>query len=469
MKNINFELALKKYIRIESNLNLFSMIVDGIPIWEIVRYPLFKKILIELGLENETMISRFNKWDKCIWLLKALKYLFLSLFLNNPFFIKKKSVIFISHSRSKYEDNGYTDIYTNPIIDSIKDRYSCAALEHPDVKYLHKNKSNCKVYYLDCFYFIFKICKAIKNIYSKPKYLNSISLLERDINEAFKLNLNINIFLDKYKLGWESEVFFYNKWLRWVKPKIIIVADGAKNKSIIYAAKILEIAVVELQHGSPARGKLNYDFPENILNLPTFPDIFLTFGDYWTKSSDYPIHKDKVISLGFPYISKKIERFRTVSKKDALLVLSQPTVSESLASYVIFVKEKNPNLEVVYKLHPKENISDRVEYSTLKKLGVTLVKDEVDLYELFSACKWQLGVYSTALYEGLMFSCQTFVLNIVGCEFMKDLIDKKIVHFLSVDEDITSFLSSDVVSVPEYFSSYSVNKICFVIDKYSKD
>ena len=82
---------------------------------------------------------------------------------------------------------------------------------------------------------------------------------------------------------------------------------------------------------------------------------------------------------------------------------------------------------IIYKLHPGE-------YDTWKQNYPELVNDldnfkvidnsETPLYQLFAQSNYQVGAFSTAIYEGLMFNCKTFILDVPGVEYLSDLIKK---------------------------------------------
>ena len=55
-----------------------------------------------------------------------------------------------------------------------------------------------------------------------------------------------------------------------------------------------------------------------------------------------------------------------------------------------------------------------------------------------SESKIQIGVFSTALYEGVGLCCNTFLYNLNGLEYMKDLIDSGHAKVLSSDTDVSS-------------------------------
>jgi len=85
----------------------------------------------------------------------------------------------------------------------------------------------------------------------------------------------------------------------------------------------------------------------------------------------------------------------------------------------------------MYKLHPGE-FSRWKSYKSLQKLNefknVLIIKDEIPLYELLAMSVLQIGVYSTALYEGVEFGCKTILLDVNGIENMD--------RFIQVYDDI---------------------------------
>src|SRR5699024_6383953 len=94
----------------------------------------------------------------------------------------------------------------------------------------------------------------------------------------------------------------------------------------------------------------------------------------------------------------------------------------------------------IYKLHPGEYERWKTTYPYLlraKELGNFSVIDNnnINLYSYFSKSKYQVGVNSTAIFEGLTFGCKTILYNIIGVEYMKDLISKEIVAVVNSAED----------------------------------
>ena len=100
---------------------------------------------------------------------------------------------------------------------------------------------------------------------------------------------------------------------------------------------------------------------------------------------------------------------------------------------------KFSEFQILYKLHPEEYdmYKKYPSYSKLASYKNLIFLEECNLYEIMSKSKIQIGVFSTALYEGLGLSCNTFLYNLNGVEYMQDVIDSEYAKVLSVDVDIS--------------------------------
>ncbi len=220
--------------------------------------------------------------------------------------------------------------------------------------------------------------------------------------------------------------------LRRLRPReLYLVCSYGKMAPIIRAAKELGIAVKELQHGTLSEYHLGYSFPdlETRGTLDYFPDMFLAWSDYWKRKIDWPLPEDRVIDFGFWYLEAQRHRYRHIDKHPGqIVVLSQGAVGRRLADAILERLPRFGDARIVYKLHPGEY--DRWEtYDSLRALAardnVEVVTD-ADLYALFAASEHQIGVFSTALYEGMAFGLNTVLVDLPGIEYMADLLDQGI-------------------------------------------
>ena len=76
-----------------------------------------------------------------------------------------------------------------------------------------------------------------------------------------------------------------------------------------------------------------------------------------------------------------------------------------------------------------------------------------NLYAHFAESEHQVGVFSTAMYEGLAFGCKTYIVDLPGCEYMDDVVAKRIeIKVANADELIDALGSSRHASfASDYF------------------
>jgi hypothetical protein len=78
---------------------------------------------------------------------------------------------------------------------------------------------------------------------------------------------------------------------------------------------------------------------------------------------------------------------------------------------------------VIYKLHPGEVNRWREAYPWLLDSEVTVIDGQTpSLYELFAQSRAQVGVGSTAVYEGLCFDLETYVYDVDGASKLIPLV-----------------------------------------------
>ena len=82
------------------------------------------------------------------------------------------------------------------------------------------------------------------------------------------------------------------------------------------------------------------------------------------------------------------------------------------------------NATIFYKLHPGEYGRFKLypAYIDLSKYKNVKFVEDVDLYSLLASSEYHVGVFSTALYEGMEFGCKTLILDLPGIEYVTDLL-----------------------------------------------
>lgn len=454
--------VLKKFEQIERELKLDQSLIQNVPWWEVVRYTLFLEILNKLGLRNDNSLDK-NFFFKIIPLLIGIiKSVCNAIFSKSPLWIKKKNFIIYGHPRRKLEKDIYVDIYTDPFIDLFPSNTNFTVIEKGlNSNHLTPAKTE-NIFYSDFFELIASLVSRLKKVNVKSNEFLIVSELEKLIEKNFFCKIDIKKIVKNKIKRWLGIFPIFKFFFKIKKPKLFFIVSSNYNEPIVAAAKSLGIITIELQHGSPARGKLNYDYSSSI-KKNSFPDFFLSFGKFWTSDILMPIENKNIISFGFPYLQNKISLYKNINKEDRLVVISQMYNSKELADFAIKINNRfNKKITVEFKPHPLEYLNEPYHFNILKKNGIIISGQNRDIYEIFAQSKWQVGVCSTALYEGLCFETACFILKLPGFELMQKLTNLNFAKLIETVEDIDLDYKINKNKYSKIFDTPNINKLTFI-------
>jgi hypothetical protein len=437
--------VLKDYERFEKKLDLGNSRICDVPWWDCLRYQIYEELLVKLQLNgniifNNNRIIKKNKL-KNLSFKKIINFIYLSFSSKSPIWIKKRSFIIFGHPRRIYENKVFLDKFTDPFIEIFKNKKNFSVIENPVIKnynkfliYHHFSPTKTEqLYHGEFFYFFSQFLTAFTHLKITKKDTAFINKIESNLKKIFGINTDlksrIKATIRKYKI----DFLIYRIFFKIKKPPKIFIVNSIGLEAMIAAAKKYGIKTYELQHGSPSRGKLNYDYSSGIKKI-TFPDYFLAFGKFWTQDIKLPLKKENIFNIGFPYLNKKLLGVKKIKKENILLIISQPgVISKKLIEFSIKLKKKNDDIKIIFKPHPLETILENQKYfDYLSENNITVINNKnFNLYKILKKTKYVLGVSSTVLYEALAFNCSIFVLKIHGYERLKRLISLKLVNLIS--------------------------------------
>jgi len=425
----------QKILKIEDELNLFSYRIDGVNLWERIRFDVFLNILFEVGLYEETKTSKnlsfLNLYNKIII---YNTFLFDSIF-HNPFFINNVDFIFFGHQRRKLMDDGYYwDIYTDPII-PILGSYKTATIESYENLSHFKPAKTRNLYYTGAFQILSKINKYMSN-YNKKNVFDFSRYVEGRIKQDFSVAVDIYSLTSNVISSAKSTYPIFSKFFKKTTPKICFTMASYGSEDIIIAAKQFGIPVIELQHGTISRYNLGYSYERNRIKQ-SFPNYLFSFGEYWRNSVDYPIPKENVLSIGYPYFEKLYKKKKNNVKRNQIVFISQWHIGVRLSKFAVqTAKRLHGKVSIVYKTHPWEELNEYLIQASGDNLLKVVSGQTPGLYDLLSTSKWLVGVYSTAVYEGIALGCIPFIVNLPGFDHMEFLIQNGFAKFVNDPEEI---------------------------------
>ena len=419
---------------LEDKLDLLDFEIDGVKIWQYLRMEVYYLIAEELGI-----LEQRNKSQQSISvLIKNSFHLFKNIFIANPFLTlnNQKDVVVFTHNRSKKIEDKFEDIYTHSLVTDLrKSSKSFLCFEKPfQGKHVREKDPNVK--YQDFILLASILYGKLYRIKNKDS-LGLIRQVEKEIENATANSIDlISLFkknIGRYKLGNKLYLRLFKK----IKPKIIYsVASYSYLGDMISAAKILGIKTIELQHGVVSKYHMGYSFPKD-QNLLYYSEVFYSWGDFWNKSVENAFNEVK--NNGFQYFRDRIKIYRNTVKENKILILSQTALGGQIMNETLKLINKFSEFQILYKLHPEEYklYKKYSSYSKLASYKNLVFLEECNLYDIMSKSKIQIGVFSTALYEGLGFSCNTFLYNLNGLEYMRDLLDSDHAKVLNADIDVS--------------------------------
>jgi ribosomal protein S2 len=435
----------EKFLKVEDELNLFEKEVEDTKIWEKVRFEVFREVLKEKSLISEPHTIPDQNY------FSYVRHLVSGSIIGNPLFGGKTEILFIGHRRrKKLEDGEWWDIYCDPILDGLETNYSYLQARHKG-EYKQPSKTD-EIGRMDLFEYLPSALNKL-NPYrlsqDDEKYFEEV---ERKFREEFEGEIEVKKYLKNYMGIRRYKKPLIEALLKKREPQCLVVVVSYGRQIIIEVAKELEIPVVELQHGVINKYHKGYSYPGD-REKEAFPDYLLTFGEYWN-NIEYPIPDEKVIVTGYPYFDMMKKKFEDVEEKNQILFISQGTIGEKLSQFAVELSKQIEDYEIVYKLHPGEFSNWQERYPWLEESEIEVLTNEKQLYQLFAESKIQVGVYSTAIYEGLGFNLKTFLVDLPGIETMERLLDKKCCRKMNSAEELMENMEDEgdpEVDIEEFF------------------
>ena len=462
MAKMTFGSITEAFLQMEDALDLFDEQIGGVYFWERVRFSLHHEILKSAGVigQAHTRLERTTV-NRSRSALRSLK----NAFAKNPYLAPKSEILFFGSPRRKLREDGkWWDIYCDPISEHLGKSYV-----YFESAYLNGHLTPVKtgnIRYLDFPLYLaavrrkFNLVKVSLTV-SERKLLKNI---REQITDRFKLSINLEEIVKRDLLNRKSVLPVYQAILGKVSPKLVFVVCSYGKETFIEACKSKEIPVVELQHGVISPYHLGYSFPGPKRAKRTFPDYLFSFGDFWKAGIEFPISKDQIYSVGYPYLEDEAKQYAGLEKKNQIVFISQGTIGREMSRFAVALsKREDFPIEIVYKLHPGEYARWRKEYPWLAEADIQVVDDDqIPLYKLFAESRIQVGVNSTALFEGLTFGLQTILLDLPGVEYMDHLVNEQIAWVATRPAELAERIREEAVpqiQTGRFFKPDSLNNM----------
>lgn len=397
----NFDEYLEDEKKIEG---LNDVLVDGIPLWRLVRSDVRRKLM---GKSNRTVTLNIQIFHQLYNHLKSV------------FDVSKillgcvhKSNVFLPHPRLFLVNNLYMERLSDPLIDysGIGDDYIILERHqngiHHRPRYHYEN-----VYYTDV---IYTLCIGLVPFFSKrygQKYQDAIRILLDKLQTVFEferraLESMIVRILTEYFLRYK----LLNPLIRSIKPKRVFLAPRTTYIYHIVYCKQHGIITVELEHGITV-GETPLYTGEYCPKVD--PDYFFTFGEDNIGPQFY-MPLEKVLNIGFPY-KNFIKGIGLKSfSRNTVLVASEPTISKKIVNALSELCKEYPHCDFHIRCHPQESMSPELLARIDTMPNVKIVPNTVESFCALSQYTNVMSENSSVLYEAMSLGKKVARLNFAG-------------------------------------------------------
>lgn len=431
---------IEKIIEIESSNGLNNLYVEDIPLWHIIRYRMRGYYFLRNGIND------ISSGHKSKFTVKDVGYFFISFFQLIKLFIVKSrpKVCFFGFTRLESINGFFIDKFIDPII-------SEANIKETDFLYFNnqygehsipRNNEHRIVYtdFINLFSLLIGIF-VLPYLYIKNKsaYKKVIKVTQNYIAKSSKVIL--------YILLKSSTIFIQKKIyaiiFKRLEAKSIVGVSRVTFIPQSLAAKQLKVKVIEVQHGI-TQGWTNLYSGYN--NPRVDPDFFCAFGNF-CPSTVFGIDQSKVINVGWAFKDYIKKSSQSIQKSDAVLVISEPQISEKLLNFIVALSQRLPDVYFHIRRHPQE---------LFNALQLNILKENSHIIDVSSRQCSQIAILpydfiigenSSVLYEALSLGKKVGRINCNGLNAIGyDKSNSDGFYYINDIEDFSRFVNTTVIN-----------------------
>jgi hypothetical protein len=411
----------------EERFGLLDWQLRGIFAWQALRFPTYYQLAREAGLFESAATPPPRG-------LRARGSHILGLFegsvTGNPFLGDRTvDALVFESGRSKPVDGKRVNIHTHFLLEQLEQDGKSAQIITSRFDGAHDKSPDPRRTYADAIALATLVGQKLRPPRLTTAELAEIGSVEQQLESTCGVRVDLRTACTRLVSDFWIRHALYSRLLRRRRPQdVYCVAAYAGFAPLVAAARDLGVRVNEIQHGIITRYHMGYSYPVLPASgqLAYFPDRLLTWGGDWDRWMDLPDRCTELVPFRYGYFEHLRRKYLGVARQPGkTVVLSQGVLGRRMAELLLEHWEQLRDLKIVFKLHPTEYQRWK-SYDSLvslaRKPNVEVV-DHVDLFQLLAESEFQIGVFSTALYEGLAFGCKTVLLPLPGIEYMEAVLE----------------------------------------------
>lgn len=393
---------------------------QGIHYWRLIRFPLWLALHEKTGFMDEPHPRRSIQ-KRLLSLLRIPK----AVLCNNPQFMHRPvKTIVLPHSRLV---DG-VEMHSRPVVKNLNPQDTLLLYHDWNGSQLSGSKNLTAS-------FLFGLVKRKllrHKIYPKS-YLSeatqtALAQVEHSLLDTFGLRIDLCAMATTQMVAFQRNREIYYRLFRRLQAQelYIVVGYATKHMAAIDAAHACGMRTTEIQHGSYTVHQPAYGFPNYSKDVPYSPQRFLSLGNFWIETTALPRNIQTQI-IGAAHLHQRIADFSGTAKiPKSILFISQGTVGVKLCQTAIECADRLPDYRITFRLHPSESIENYEKWFTAGKrpANFSFSQGGASTLTLLAEAETVAGVYSTALYEGMLLGCKTILLDLPGIEHMQAVLER---------------------------------------------
>jgi hypothetical protein len=418
--------VLRAFIEFEERAGLFDRRARGVPYWQLIRHDVFRETLQALGLAAPAH-RRIEELPLHQWMGPQLRQLPRTLARSVWSTLRPAELLVAAHPRHLAYQGRFVCPYTQPLLWSSP-RSRVVMTGHFQGRYFAPDAGE-RTRYVD-------LSLVLAHAAFRARELRGGGLSRAELAELAEIAAGLHLQLGAAALasaierrartavltvlGMRSRL---SQLLDRVQPRLIVEVVGYRlvNQVLALLARERGIPIAELQHGTLGAAHPAYNFAPG-RRPESFPDHLLLFGALWREATPgLPLMAANTPALGYAWL--ELQRQVYVRLRGAgprrVLFLSQGSIGRELARVAAELRQRLPRdeFEIVYRLHPSEAPDWQQAYPELARADLRVESAaQRPLYATQSDSDVQVGVYSTALLEGVAFGLETYLVALPGHE-----------------------------------------------------
>lgn len=445
--------VLAEFLAFEERERLFEQNALGVAYWQLIRHDVFRETLEALGMSAQAHL-RLEQLPLTSWLGPQLRQLPTTLLRSQLFRASRADLLVATHPRWLPHQGRYMCPYSQPLLWGTS-RSRLLLTGHYQGRYFSPDAGE-PTRYID-------LSLALAHAQFRARELLGGGLRARDARQLRELTRRLAAQLGAApkpeavlrrartavlaQLGLTPQL---DHLLDQVQPRLVVNVVGYRlvHQLLTLRARARGIPVAELQHGTIGPGHAAYNFSPG-RRPPSFPDYLLTFGDVFrTITPGLPLPAANVRAIGYGWLSLQQGAHPHAARSAGprrVLFISQRDIGPELAQLAAAVAARLPKgqFELAYRLHPSEAQGWRERYPSLANSSVRVEEaGNRALYAAQAEADVQVGVYSTALMEGIAFGLDTVLVSLPGHEQLAFLVEQNLARRADDVVSLTNLLEA---------------------------